>query len=56
MDEIGLHARAVFVDDLFDLGVIQSLEEGMTIVANAPPIYCLQGQTTGSIACLFSHE
>ena len=36
MDESGLLAAAAFVNELLDLGVIWSLEEGMTIVANAP--------------------
>ena len=36
MDKSGLQAAAAFVDELLDLGVIRSLEEGMNIVANAP--------------------
>ena len=35
MDESGLAAAAAFVDELLDLGVIRSIEEGMKIVANA---------------------
>ena len=46
MDESGLLAAAAFVNELLDLGVIWSLEEGMTIVANAPS--CLS-QKKGSL-------
>ena len=35
IDESGLAAAAAFVDELLDLGVIWSIEEGMKIVANA---------------------
>ena len=36
MDESGSQAAATFVDELLDLRVIRSLEEGMNIVSNAP--------------------
>ena len=38
MDESGLLAAAAIVNKLLDLGVIRSLEEGITIVTNAPSL------------------
>ena len=36
MDSAGLAAAAAFVDELLDLGVVRDIEEGMSILANAP--------------------
>ena len=48
MDESGLLAAAAFVNKFLDLGVIQSLEEGMTIVANAPSLLSQKKGSLGS--------